>query len=98
MHDWLSTSEESPYRQNLVVQRWSEDSHATLRGKVLTLLTPSGKDKQTLPSREAWLTVLRQQFDIELSPDDAARLWQNVEHRHSTIAAGKAAADLHQPG
>ena len=86
MHDWLSTSEESPYIQNLVVQRWSNDCHATLRGKVLTILTPSDKQKQTLPSREAWLAVLRSQFDIELGPDDAARLWQKVEHRHSRLA------------
>jgi N-hydroxyarylamine O-acetyltransferase len=85
MHRWLSTDPESPYVQNLVMQRWRPDGHVTLRGRVLTVITPSDSHRETLPSMESWLETLAIHFDIALSDGEAVALWTKVTKRHGAL-------------
>jgi hypothetical protein len=67
------------------MQRWRPDGHVTLRGRVLTVITPSDSHRETLPSMESWLETLAIHFDIALSDGEAVALWTKVTKRHGAL-------------
>lgn len=79
----LQTDPESPFVQNLVVQRRMGDAHISLRGRVLTTLRRNGEEKIKLASAEDLLAALRDKF--ELNVPEAATLWPAISARHEAL-------------
>ena len=73
----------SSFVQNLVVQRRTLDTHTTLRGRVLTIMDSTRKQKSLLHSADELVTVLRQHFDLEIP--EAAGLWPKICARHEAL-------------
>lgn len=86
MRSALAREDWSPFVQNLVMQVRRGDTHSTLRGRVLTHLTPAGKTKQLLGSADEMAVVGRDIFDIEMPEID--RLWRRVVDRHDQLFGG----------
>lgn len=82
---WQGRDGQSPFVQNLVVQRRQPGAHLMLRGKVLTRTTPGGTDVRELTDADDLVTVLRESFTIDL-PETAA-LWPAIEERHRALFA-----------
>jgi len=80
---YLQTNEASTFVQNLVVQRHLEESHASLRGRVLTTLRPAGEDKQLLNSADELIATLRETFNLDVP--EAATLWPAICARHDAL-------------
>jgi N-hydroxyarylamine O-acetyltransferase len=53
----LQTNRESPFVQNLVVQRRVDGAHLSLRGRVLTTLTANGEHKSEIPTADAFVAT-----------------------------------------
>ncbi|HEV7611526.1 MAG TPA: arylamine N-acetyltransferase [Steroidobacteraceae bacterium] len=79
----LQTNPESPFVQNLVVQRRMRDTHISLRGRVLTTLHAAGEDKIHLASAEGLVSALQEKFDLNVP--EAATLWPAICARHEAV-------------
>lgn len=79
----LQTNPDSPFVQNIVVQRRVGDTHMALRGRVLTTLHRTGEVKQELASADEFVTLLRDTFDLDVP--EAASLWPAVCARHDAL-------------
>ncbi len=79
----LQTSPDSPFVQNLIVQRRVADRHLALRGRVLTTLRGGGEEKPELKSADELLATLRDDFDLNLP--EAATLWPAICARHDAL-------------
>jgi arylamine N-acetyltransferase len=84
---WLQHAEESPFVQNLVYHRFTEEGVITLRGAVLTTLTPTHTRELIAQSRDQLAAFLRQHF--ELQPERMDDLWERVAARHKVWLASK---------
>lgn len=82
----LQTNPESPFVQNLVVQRRQGKRHLTLRGRVLIERDASGEHKTLLNSADEFVTTLRERFGLDLP--EAAGLWDQVCARHLVLFPG----------
>jgi N-hydroxyarylamine O-acetyltransferase len=78
----LQTSTQSGFVRTTVCHRFTPESILSLRGAVLHTVTHEGRREDTMESREAYETVLREQFDLHLPADEVAMLWQKVRERH----------------
>ncbi len=78
--DWLQTSAESGFVRTTVCQRFTETNLFTLRGAVLTTVTPTEKTTRTINNQAEYVRVLEQEFLLE-HPELAA-LWEKVWQRH----------------
>ncbi|WP_428409386.1 arylamine N-acetyltransferase family protein [Hyphococcus sp.] len=85
---FLQTSEDSPFVQNAVTQRWLPDRHICLRGRVFTALSNDNKIVDVLTDAEHYLSALRERFGLDLPP--AAGLWPKICARHEEVFAAKA--------
>jgi N-hydroxyarylamine O-acetyltransferase len=83
---FLQGNAASPFVQNLVVQRRTVDAHMTLRGRVLTRLQHSSKEKRTLESADELVGTLREVFDLDVP--EAATLWPAICARHEALFTG----------
>lgn len=83
MRSALACEDWSPFVQNLVMQLRRGDTHWTLRGRVLTQLTPDGKTTRLLESADEMAAVGREVFAIELP--EVARLWRRAADRHDQL-------------
>ncbi|WP_428632522.1 arylamine N-acetyltransferase family protein [Sphingopyxis sp.] len=79
----LGREDWSPFVQNLVMQLRRGDVHWTLRGRVLTHLTPTGKTTRLLGSADEMAAVGREIFAMELPEVD--RLWRRAADRHDQL-------------
>lgn len=82
---WQGSDGQSPFVQNLVVQRRLADAHLMLRGKVLTDTRNDGAEVRELADAEDFVTALRERFAIDLP--EAASLWPAIEARHTELFA-----------
>ncbi len=78
--EWLQTSPESGFVRTTVCQKPTAHGFVTLRGAVLTTLTPHAQTSRTLETKAEYDLVLRDHFGLELP--EVASLWQNVWARH----------------
>jgi N-hydroxyarylamine O-acetyltransferase len=83
--DYLQTSPESGFVQNLVCQLRRPESHIVLRGRVLTELTPDGKSERVLDSADELVATLGDEFNLNVP--EAAHLWGRICKRHDELAA-----------
>jgi N-hydroxyarylamine O-acetyltransferase len=79
----MQVDPESPFVQNLVVQRRQGDCHATLRGRVLVERGPAGETRETLQNAEALVERLDQRFGLQVP--EAAGLWDAICARHAAL-------------
>lgn len=79
----LQSSPDSPFVQNLVVQRRTADAHLSLRGRVLTTLHEAGEDRIELASSDELVAALDNKFDLHMP--EAAALWPIICARHDAV-------------
>lgn len=82
---FLQTNEASPFVLNAVVQRWRADAHYAMRGRVLTHIGRSGRDRTLIASAEDYVETLRRVFALDLPA--AASLWPKISARHDALFA-----------
>jgi len=82
---WQGNDGESPFVQNLVVQRRLPEGHVMLRGKVLTRTGLDGAVVRELADARDLVTVLRDDFALDLP--EAAGLWDAILARHEALFA-----------
>lgn len=85
MCGWLGSDAESPFVQNLIVQRRDGDRRLTLRGRVLSVLGESGEDKRVLGDADDLVRTLRDDFLLDVT--EAASLWPAIVARHEALFA-----------
>ncbi len=83
MRGALAREDWSSFVQNLVMQLRRGDMHWTLRGRVLTQLTPAGKRTRRLESADEMAAVGREIFGMELP--EVTRLWRRAAERHDQL-------------
>lgn len=83
--EYLRTSSESGFVQNLVCQLRGPDSHRVLRGRVISLVTSGGTRKRVLESADELVAALND--DFKLVAPEAAELWGQICARHQQISA-----------
>jgi N-hydroxyarylamine O-acetyltransferase len=79
----LQTSPDSPFVQNLVVQRRMGDKHLSLRGRVLTTLHETGEAKTELACVDELVAVLRDKFGLNVP--EVTTLWRAICARHDAL-------------
>jgi N-hydroxyarylamine O-acetyltransferase len=79
----LQTDPDSPFVLNLVAQRRAGDSHASLRGRVLTLSRGDAYEEFLIEDAETLVDELRTRFDLDV-PEIAAR-WAQICERHEAL-------------
>jgi len=79
----LQTDPDSSFVLNLVAQKRMPDTHASLRGRVLTTITASGKETSLLQSGSDLVDALRNMFQLDVQ--DAADLWDRIVERHENL-------------
>ncbi|MEZ5921517.1 MAG: arylamine N-acetyltransferase [Parvularculaceae bacterium] len=80
---FLQSDPASPFVQNAVVQRWSNNAHHSMRGRVLRKLTASADTKTLVESADEYVTILKDVFSLDLP--EAASLWPRICARHDEI-------------
>jgi N-hydroxyarylamine O-acetyltransferase len=80
---FLQTSEMSPFVQNAIVQRWREDGHYSLRGRVLRVLTATDESKRVLVDADDYVDTLSADFGLDLP--EARTLWPKIAARHDAL-------------
>ncbi len=83
--EYLQTSPESGFVQNLVCQLRRPDTHLALRGRILSVATSEGKRKRILQSADELVATLSNEF--ELIAPEAANLWEQICERHEQLLA-----------
>ncbi|HVQ07634.1 MAG TPA: arylamine N-acetyltransferase [Allosphingosinicella sp.] len=79
----LQTDPDSPFVLNLVAQRRSGDSHASLRGRVLSLSRGESYEDFLIEDAETLVDTLRTRFALDV-PEIAA-LWPRICDRHEAL-------------
>lgn len=77
---WLQTSPESMFVQNVVCMRHVPNGLVLLRGKVLKRVTAEGVARHELGSPGELVETLGEVFDLDLP--EATTLWPAIEARH----------------
>lgn len=83
MNGWLAHAPESPFMQNLVVQRRVGDRQLTLRGRMLKTFDESGFRSREVASADDLVATLRDEF--ALNAPEAAQLWPVITARHEEL-------------
>lgn len=81
--EYLQTSPESSFVQNLVCQLRCPDSHITVRGRVLSTATNSGKKTRILETADELVATLDSEFGLAVP--EAAELWGRICDRHEEV-------------
>ncbi|HVP83299.1 MAG TPA: arylamine N-acetyltransferase [Rhizomicrobium sp.] len=82
--EWLQDAPESPFVQNLVVQKHTPDGIAILRGRVLKHFANDRQtDERLIGSAGDLVATLRREFDLDVP--EAATLWGKIVERHGTV-------------
>ncbi|HEY4114970.1 MAG TPA: arylamine N-acetyltransferase [Rhizomicrobium sp.] len=80
---FLQTSEASPFVQNLVCQRHTQDGITMLRGRVLRKVTSQATQERTLQDADDLRQTLANEFDLDVP--EAAALWPKIVARHDAV-------------
>lgn len=80
---WLQVHPQSPFVQNLVVQRRRGATHVTVRGRVLTIMTAAGSDKRLLADADELAGVLLESFQLDVP--EVRSLWPAICDRHAAL-------------
>ena len=80
---WLQTDPDSLFVQNLICQRFAEDGHVNLIGRVLRRVGPTGTEERLLASADELVEVLESVFG--LTEPAAAGLWPRICARHVAL-------------
>jgi len=80
---WQAHDPESPFVQNLVVQRRREGIDWTLRGRVLTRTSAAVAQQHVLADAAELVSVLRDRFDLDMP--QVATLWPAICARHAAL-------------
>ncbi|HEY3799673.1 MAG TPA: arylamine N-acetyltransferase [Caulobacteraceae bacterium] len=80
----------SPFVQNLICTRFTDDAVLVLLGRTLTTIKASGKTEHLIASADELVSVLSTRFGLDVP--EAAALWPKVCKRHEAILAQRAAA------
>jgi N-hydroxyarylamine O-acetyltransferase len=89
--EFLQTSPDSGFVQNLVVQIRLPSAHRTLRGKVLSQAGAGGTGTRIIDSPDELVAVLRDVFHLDVP--EVAGLWSQIERRHRELFQNKPAGD-----
>ena len=81
----LQTSPESGFVLNAVAQRHAGEEIRLLRGRSFRRLTPRGPNDSLIDSAEAFVALLKQEYDLDLL--EAATLWPKIVARHEAVFA-----------
>ncbi len=81
--DFLQTDPASGFVQSLVAQRRLEDSHMTLRGRVLKEVTCDGVTTRVLDSTDELVRALDVQFRLRVA--GVEELWPRIVARHAEL-------------
>ncbi len=81
--EFLQVSPLSPFVQNLVAQRHTEDGVAILRGRTLRHVMPQGTNERLVDGADDLLAVLRDEFALDVP--EALNLWPKVVARHAEL-------------
>jgi N-hydroxyarylamine O-acetyltransferase len=82
---WLQTDPQSLFVQNLICQRFTQDGHVDLIGRVLRTYGPGGVTRRTLESADELVETLAEVFGLD--EPAAARLWPAICARHEVVFA-----------
>lgn len=82
----LQTDPDSSFVLNLVAQKRLPKTHVSLRGRVLTINTASGKETRTLNTRYDLADTLRNVFQLDVPA--ATDLWDRIVERHEVLFGG----------
>lgn len=80
---FLQTDPQSPFVQTLVVQRRTENTHVSLRGRVLAMYHSTHVDRTLIDSAAELVSTLRDRFDLDVP--EAASLWPAICERHTAF-------------
>ena len=80
---FLQASEASPFVQNLVCQRHTQDGITMLRGRVLRKVTSQTSEERLLENADDLLMTLKTEFDLDVP--EAASLWPKILARHAAL-------------
>ncbi|MFF4578311.1 arylamine N-acetyltransferase [Streptomyces sp. NPDC001373] len=93
-HRWLSTAEDSPFRQSFVMLRRSARGIDRLHGRMLIHTAPDGtRTVRELATAEEFYGAVTEVFDRDLddlSREDRAALWTRVTRAHEAWRASRA--------
>lgn len=78
----LQTNPESGFVRVVVCHRFTPSGIITLRGAVLRTITRTGVRDETIQDEAAYRRIIREQFDLQLSEEEIATLWQIVWEKH----------------
>jgi len=79
----LQTDPDSSFVLNFVAQKRMPETHISLRGRVLTINTTSGRETRTLQSRDEFADTLKNAFQLDVR--GAANLWHKIVDRHKLL-------------
>jgi len=79
----LQTSPQSPFVQNLVVQRHTPYGLAILRGNVLRRLRPGSVVDTTIETADGLVQALREEFELDIP--EVASIWPKICARHEDV-------------
>lgn len=71
VHDWLRTTEQSPFVNNLVVQRHFPDRIESVINRTRRTVTPAGKTEQPISGADELAALLEDVFAIDVPQIDA---------------------------
>lgn len=87
----LQTNPQSSFVLNAVVQRWAQNEHLSLRGRVFTKISRDGKISRIIANSDTYTSTLEKEFN--LSAPDAASLWPKICARHEEVFGKEPAAN-----
>lgn len=79
---WLQGDPASPFVQNAIVQRWRNDEHYSLRGRVLSIISGRGKETRLISDAAEYVATLK---ILGLDLPEAAALWPRICARHDVV-------------
>ena len=80
---FLQTDPASPFVLSAVVQRWRDEAHYSLRGRVLQRLDYGGKKTALIDDADRYVATLRDLFALDVP--EAAALWPKIRARHEVL-------------
>lgn len=84
-HEMLSTSPDSQFVKNVIIQRRDPDGVDFLRNAVITRIEGDGTTDRTFTNRSDWFDAVHDRFDVDFAgaePDALDRLWDRVITTH----------------
>ena len=85
-HRRLSTAEDSPFRRMVVAQRVDGPRLLSLRGCVLTEMTPASREQRDLTSYDDWRAAMVEELLVPLDDvtgDELQSLWERTLVTHA---------------